>query len=134
MFLSIEDGKLVGYDMQDVRTVLDTPTKLQAVLETALLKGEDVMRSSSLDFPEEYTPDPKVLTLVKCLNTGVEVSQTLEQCPLCKEQEVLSDAPEQGFTFTEALCHRCRSHAIEDGKMDSFDRAYRRATANGWAD
>lgn len=134
MFLTIEDGKLVSYDGNEVKTVLDTVEKLYSRLGEALTTGTDVMRSSSLDFPEEYTTDPTTLILVKCLNTGVEAPETLEECPLCNEQEVLSDAPERGYTFTEALCHRCRSHAIEEGEMDDSDRAYRRAIANGWAD
>lgn len=55
-------------------------------------------------------------------------------CPACGKLAMLSDARERGVEFTEALCDGCRSREIREVKMDSFDRSYERARANGWAD
>ena len=58
----------------------------------------------------------------------------VETCPRCKRRAVLSDASERSIIFDEPLCAKCRASVIHDLSMDSFDVAYERARANGWAD
>jgi len=58
----------------------------------------------------------------------------VDTCPACQEDKVLSDTPEGNVQFTEALCFDCREQAVQESQMDSFDVAYARASANGWAD
>lgn len=57
-----------------------------------------------------------------------------EECPSCGEVAVLSDAEECGIRFSEPICDECRSSIVDESRMDSFDREYARARANGWAD
>lgn len=61
MFLTIEDGTLVLYDERDEiigRSLADV---------TQHLDLEDFMVSSSIDFPEEYTTDPDIITFCRKL-------------------------------------------------------------------
>ena len=61
-------------------------------------------------------------------------SPQLETCPSCYRRAVLSDETERSVIFEEAICEKCRQEAIKELYMDSFDIAYERARANGWAD
>jgi len=134
IFLSIEDGKLVAYDHADHQSVITTAQDVEVLLR----KDEDISRSSSLDFPEEYTTDPMVLALVTYLN-GLEDDprwneEPMDFCPRCEDFAVLSAEKEAGFRFDVALCDECRRVVIQESQMDDFDDAYERARANGWAD
>jgi hypothetical protein len=59
---------------------------------------------------------------------------TLDPCPICGRLAPLSDARESGVTFLEPVCGRCRATVLVSASMNSFDVAYARAAANGWAD
>jgi hypothetical protein len=67
-YLSIENGKLVGYKVGDgmgeTPVVIETADHLEAVV------NRDTMFSSSLDFAHEYTSDPNVLALVAMIDRG----------------------------------------------------------------
>jgi hypothetical protein len=68
MFLTIENGKLVTKSDDGVTTVIDTFDKLKEALST-----DGLMASSSVDFPEEYTTDPKTLVLCTWLANRTDV-------------------------------------------------------------
>ncbi len=76
--------------------------------------------------------------MARYLGEGVDDERPVESCPRCNRIADLSDVPEEGVTFTEAICDDCREEAIRAYllcyKMDSFDIAYERARANGWED
>jgi hypothetical protein len=133
-FLTIENGQFVAYDNADHQTVISTAQELEVLLR----RDEDISRSSSLDFPEEYTTDPIVLALVTYLNGLEDDPEWNEEpkdfCPRCEEFAVLSADKEAGVTFDVALCDECRRVVIQELSMDDFDDAYERARANGWAD
>jgi len=57
-----------------------------------------------------------------------------DRCPGCKKPARLSDRPEGRIIFTEPVCDKCRARAVRESEMTSFDHAYERAIANGWAD
>jgi hypothetical protein len=62
--LSIDNGALVAFD-GDVPTVLHTTADIDALLA----REDDVLRSSALDFPADYTDSTEVLALVRYLNS-----------------------------------------------------------------
>ena len=57
-----------------------------------------------------------------------------EECPACDKRGVLSDERIGAITFTEPVCEACRSKVERELSMDSFDVAYERERARGWAD
>lgn len=67
-YLTIENGKLVGYKagdgMGETPVIIETADHLEAVL------NRDTMCSSSVDFAHEYTSDPNVLALVAMIDRG----------------------------------------------------------------
>jgi hypothetical protein len=134
IILDIENGKLVQIGKDDIARVISTAQDLERLLR----QDVDISRSSSLDFPEEYTSDPIVLALVTYLNGLEDDPEWNEEpkdfCPRCEDFAVLSDEKEAGFRFDVALCDECRRIVIQESQMDDFDDAYERARANGWAD
>ena len=67
-YLTIENGKLVGYKVGDgmgeTPVIIETAEHLEAVF------NRDMMFSSSVDFAHEYTSDPNVLALVAMIDRG----------------------------------------------------------------
>jgi hypothetical protein len=57
-----------------------------------------------------------------------------DTCPGCDKTVTVSDRPSGTTRFTEPVCEDCREEALREAEMDSFDVAYERARANGWAD
>jgi len=64
-FLTIEGGKLVRYT-NNSDDAIDVPN-LEALTKLFVPGETDVLVSSSIDFPTEYTSDPAVLALVNVL-------------------------------------------------------------------
>lgn len=67
-------------------------------------------------------------------NDEQDAQPVIGECAACGQTAEVSDAQEHGLTFTEALCDECRWVAVRESQMDSFDRSYEHARANGWAD
>ena len=74
MFLTIEDGKLVLY-RDDAAKLITNVEEADAIVTEAAERGIPLMRSSSLDFAEEYTSDPMTIALVNWMNMGPQEPQ-----------------------------------------------------------
>lgn len=74
------------------------------------------------------------LAEAKAAADRAEAKPLEEECPQCDKRAVLSDKRIGAISFTEAVCEACRSDIEQELSMDSFDIAYERERARGWAD